>query len=752
MKKESITSVTIKGMHCASCVLNIEKGLKKVDGIHAAEVNFATERAYVTFDPEIVSLEKIYSTIENSGYGVIRPKDHRKVNTDPIFSMEEEKAYRKRALLLLEIRTAIAFLLTAPLFILSMGGMIGFQFPKVIEENNEFFQFWIATPIIFCGYHFFTRGIGSLWRTKTASMDTLVAMGVGSAYLFSVVQSFEVWTYRIPQGTAHLYYETAGFLISSILLGKVLEAVTKGKASEAIKKLAKLSARDASVLFNGEERKIPIEMVKTGDLIRVRPGEKIPVDGIVEEGESSVDESMITGESMPVEKSVGKNVVGSTVNLKGTLLFRATRVGRDTLLAQMIELVEKTQSTKAPIQHVADRIASYFVPVVFCIGCGAFGWWFLAGMGINFALTSFITVMIIACPCALGLATPTAVMMGTGLGAMQGILIKNAEALQKGDEADLVVFDKTGTLTKGIPEVTDIIARNFPKNEILQLAASAEYLSEHSLAQAICRSAEKKGIGLKKIDRFQSITGRGIQCEIDEKKLVLGSPGMMLEAGFNLSEYVYDIQLLEEEGKTVAVVIYDDRTIGLIAVADTLKSSAKETVERLIQQGKQVRMITGDNRITASAVGKAAGIHEVMAEVMPDDKARAIKMLQNQGFTVIMVGDGINDAPALVQADVGIAIGSGTDIAMESGDIVLLVDDLMLVPKTLELSRFTMRTIKQNLFWAFLYNIIAIPLAAGLLYPFTGWLLNPMIAGVAMALSSVSVVGNSLLMKRRIKF
>jgi Cu+-exporting ATPase len=532
-------------------------------------------------------------------------------------------------------------------------------------------------------------------------------------------------------------------------MGKLLEALAKGKTSEAIKTLMGLQPKTATVIRDGKEKEIPIDEVAVGDIVLVKPGQKIPVDGTVVEGHSSVDESMLTGESIPVEKSAGDTVTGATINKTGSFTFEATRIGKDTALAQIIKLVEDAQGSKAPIQALADRIAAVFVPTVMLIALAAFGIWILAGQSFVFSLTIFIAVLIIACPCALGLATPTAVMVGTGIGAKNGILIKSAETLQNAHRVDAVIFDKTGTLTKGEPELTDVIPiDHIPEDDLLQLAASVEKNSEHPLGEAIVKGAASRGLSIKKVEHFKSVTGKGVRGMVDGREVVLGNRQLMSELGFELDGTTRRLEELETEGKTAVLVSVEGNLAGAIAVADTLKEHSKSAVDILKSMGKTVIMITGDNRRTGEAVGRRLGIDRVLAEVLPGDKAEEVKKLQSEGLKVAMVGDGINDAPALTQADVGIAIGSGTDVAIEAGDIVLIRDDLRDVVMAMDLSRYAMIKIKQNLFWAFIYNTLGIPIAAGILYPFIGFLLNPMIAGAAMAFSSVSVVSNSLLMRR----
>jgi Cu+-exporting ATPase len=574
-------------------------------------------------------------------------------------------------------------------------------------------------------------------------MDTLVSIGVGSAYLYSLYVTFAIWSGSPAYGMGNLYYEVAGFLLTFILLGKYFEAVAKGRTSEAIKKLMGLQAKTAVVVRDGQEIEVKIDEVYVGDVVVVKPGGKVPVDGTVIEGHSSVDESMVSGESIPVEKQAGDKVIGATINKTGAFKFKAEKIGKDTFLAQVIRLVEEAQGSKAPVEELADKISAVFVPAVVVIGLASFIIWMLVGQGFVFALTTFIAVLIIACPCALGLATPTAVMVGTGLGAEHGILIKNAEALQKAAQLKVIVFDKTGTLTKGEPEVTDLTNK-----DLLLYAAVAEKRSEHPLAEAIVKKAQAEGINVPDPESFNSISGKGVEAKLKGETILLGNRLLMREKGIAFADKENMLNELEAQGKTVMLVAKNNSLLGLIAVADTLKQYSKEAVAELHGMGREVVMITGDNKRTGEAIAKQVGIGRVLAEVLPQDKADNIKKLQAEGKKVAMVGDGINDAPALAQADIGIAIGTGTDVAIETGEIVLVKDDLRDVVTAIDLSNYSMLKIKQNLFWAFIYNSLGIPIAAGILYPFTGFLLNPIIAGAAMAFSSVSVVTNSLLMKR----
>lgn len=727
-------SITITGMSCASCAVKIENTLARNAGVLSAKVNFANEKAYIEYDPEKIKPDGLHQIIIGAGYKTIDSKEA---------GVDLEKEIKS-----LKLKFIISIILATPLMYFAMATGMKLPLAPWMKEHMALIQFLLTTPIMFVGYQFFTKGITAVVKARAANMDTLVSLGVGSAYLYSLYVSISMWAGSSVFTMKNLYYEIAGFLIAFILLGKFLESIAKGKTSEAIKKLIGLQPKTALILRDGQEEEIPAEEVMVGDIVIVKPGQKIPTDGVVIEGYSSVDESMITGESIPIEKAEGSQIIGATINKNGSFKFKTTKVGKDTALARIIKLVEEAQGSKAPIQKLADKISAYFVPTVVAIAILAFIIWLLVGEGFLFALTIFITVLIIACPCALGLATPTAVMVGTGIGAENGILIKSAESLQMAHQIDTIVFDKTGTLTRGEPELTDIIAYGESEGDILSLAASVEKSSEHPLGEAIVNGAKKRSINLKEIKNFESITGKGVKAIVGGKAVLLGNKRLIEDNNIDVSKFRNDLERLENEGKTAMLVAVNNNLIGIIAVADTLKEFSNKAIAKLKQMKKQVIMITGDNKRTAQAIAKQLGIDRVLAEVLPEGKAQEIKKLQEEGLKVAMVGDGINDAPALVQADIGIAIGTGTDVAIESGDIVLIKDDLRDVVMAMELSRYAMNKIKQNLFWAFFYNTAGIPVAAGILYPFTGFLLNPMIAGAAMAFSSVSVVSNSLLMKR----
>ncbi len=611
--------------------------------------------------------------------------------------------------------------------------------------NNNIILFLLATPVQFWAGWRFYKGTWDALKMKTANMDTLIAAGTSAAWIYSTLVAFIPSVFK-----GETYFDASVIIITLILTGKLLEEIAKGRASSSIKKLMKLQPTIATIIKDGREIEIQIEDVKVGDVIIVKPGGKIPVDGIVVEGYSSVDESMITGESMPVGKKVGDEIIGATINKSGLLKFKATKIGKDTVLQQIIKIVQEALTTKAPIQRLADRVSSYFVPAVIVVAIASFlAWYFIFGVNFIFALTIFIAILIIACPCALGIATPTAILVGTGLGAENGILIKGGEALETAHKLTTVIFDKTGTLTKGEPSVTDIIAsEKTSENDILRIAATAEVGSEHPIGEAIVKKAEEKKIQIPKVKTYETIAGKGIKTEYLNKTILVGNRILMKENKIEIGNIEKDVQNLEEQGKTAVIVSYGNKTIGIIAVADTLKEFSKEAINELHKMNKEIIMITGDNERTARAIANQLGIDRVLAQVLPKDKADEVKKLQEDGKVVAFVGDGINDAPALAQADIGIAIGSGTDVAMETGNIVLIKDDLRDVVTSIDLSRYAIKKIKQNLFWAFFYNTAGIPIAAGLLYPVFGLLLSPIIAAAAMAFSSVSVVGNSLLMKR----
>jgi Cu+-exporting ATPase len=725
------TDLKISGMTCAACANKIEKKLSSLPGVKNAVVNFATEKATVEYSDNQVSIADIKKTVKSLGYEAILQED--KVD------MDEEKARREAEIKKQTFMFAFSAILSLPLLLYMFAEMFTWQWvPKLIMEPK--FQLVLATPIQFiAGWQFYKDSYYAL-KNKSANMSVLIALGTTAAYVFSFVVTF--WGDFIGQES--VYYETAAIIITLIILGKLLEAIAKGKTSDAIKKLMGLQAKTARVVRNGEEVDIPIEEVEVGDLIIVRPGEKIPVDGIIKEGYSTVDESMLTGESIPVDKKIGDEVIGATINKHGTFKFEATKVGKDTALAQIIKIVEDAQGSKAPIQRLADVISAYFVPAVIAIAVITFLVWYFFVDPTNFtrALINFTAVLVIACPCALGLATPTSIMVGTGKGAENGILIKGGEHLEKAHKLTAVVLDKTGTITKGQPELTDVIALNsFDRQEVLRIAAITEKGSEHPLAEAIVKGAENQGFKLASPEDFCAIPGHGVEAKIEGKLVLLGNRKLMKDRKIAVDQFEQDIVKLEEQGKTAMLMAIEDKMAGIIAVADTVKDNSKVAIKELLDLGIEVYMITGDNKRTAHAIAKQVGITNVLAEVLPEDKAEEVQKLKAQGKIVGMVGDGINDAPALASADVGIAIGTGTDVAMEAADITLMGGDLKGIPASIKLSKATMRNIKQNLFWALIYNTLGIPVAA---FGF----LSPVIAGAAMAFSSVSVVTNALRLKR----
>lgn len=747
MKSEKAI-VAVGGMTCASCVANVEKALKSLPGIAQANVNFASEKAVVEYDPSAITEQDIRKAIEEAGYNFLGIMSEDK-STD---FAEQEKEKREKEYQELK-RDFIFAGIGALITVIAMFHPLIPLINKVSPQLLNYFLFLVATPVLFItGRRFFVGAFGAL-RRKTTDMNTLVVVGTFSAWAYSTAVTFFPAFFQNAEKQAHVYFDTTAVIIALILMGRLLEARAKGRAGDAIRKLIGLKAKTARLMRNGKEVDIPIEEVMVGDLVLVRAGEKIPVDGVVKEGRGAVDESMLTGESMPVEKSAGDTVVGGTLNRSGWLLFEAQKVGSETVLAQIIKLVEEAQGSKAQVQRLADKIASYFVPAVIAVAILTFVIWFTVGPAprLTNALLSFVAVLIIACPCALGLATPTAIMVGTGRGAQLGILIKDAQALENAHKVNAVVFDKTGTLTAGKPQVTDIISvdnKIFPVDQVLRFGAIAERNSEHPIGEAILQKAREQGLELAPVDDFEMFEGKGVIAELDGKKIVVGKKKFLEEMGIPTVTLANEVSLLEGHGKTVVFVAIDYKLVGMIALADTLKQSAPSTVKALGEMGNEVFMITGDNEQTAQIIAKEAGITEVFADVLPSEKSEMIKRIQNQGKTVAMVGDGINDAPALAQADVGIALGTGTDIAMETADITLVKDDLKGVVYALQLSKKTMATIKWNLFWAFIYNIVGIPIAAGVLYPFFHIQLNPMIAAFAMAMSSVSVVTNSLRLRK----
>jgi len=814
-KKSEKAHIHITGMTCTTCAATIQKGLAKTPGVEEAKVSFASEKASVEYDPAKVDLAEIKNTISQIGYGVATRKsifpvggmtcascvarvekallsvpgvisasvnlasekatveytegtdiaDLRQAVKEAGYELGSEAetladvaTATQREFRALRKRLILAAALALPIFALSM------LVPYFI--GKPYLLWALATPVQFWAGWRFYRGMWGALRHRTADMNTLIAVGTSAAYLYSMIAVLFPALFATGGLEPHLYFDTSAMIITLILLGRFFEARARGQTSEAIKKLIGLKPKTALVIRDGKEMEIPVEDVQVGDLMLVRPGERVPVDGIVRQGYSSIDESMITGESIPVEKKMGDEVIGATINKTGSFQFEATKVGKDTTLAQIIRLVEEAQGSKAPIQRLADVIAGYFVPIVISIATVTFIIWYFVGPtpALTYAFLNFVAVLIIACPCALGLATPTAIMVGTGKGAEQGILIRSAEALERSHQINTVLLDKTGTLTRGEPEVTDIIAiPSSSQEEVLRLAASAERGSEHPLGEAIVRAALRKKLELAPASDFSAIPGHGVEVSVEGKKLLLGNLKLMTDRGLPLNGLEREAERLWEKGKTVMFLGLDSRIQGIIALADTLKSDAKEALKALHKMGIEVGMLTGDNQRTAQAIAQEVDIDRVLAEVLPEHKAQEVKKLQGEGKVVAMVGDGINDAPALAQADVGIAIGTGTDVAMETGDITLISGDLTGIVTAVSLSKSTMRTIKQNLFWAFAYNTALIPVAAGVLYLVFGQtgvpsglhfilgdygFLNPILAAAAMAASSLTVVFNSLRLRR----
>jgi Cu+-exporting ATPase len=804
--------IPVKGMTCVNCAAAIQKDISKLAGVMSANVNYANEKAVIEFDPAAIGLDEFVSSIKDSGYqavtetvtipiidldvsrvselektvaaidgilkirvnatagtieleyipGQIGMRDIRRTIEKAGFRLPHQAEGRSaidiekeaRAKELAELRTKLvaSAVLSAIVLIGSFQDMLPVA-AVVPRQTMWIILFLLTTPVQFwAGRHFYQNAWASLKHGST-NMNTLVVVGTSAAYGYSTVLTFfpSALGHYVSHGGA--YFDTSAVIITLILFGKYLEARAKSRAGEAIKKLMGLQPRTARVMREGREQDIPIEDVESGDLLIVRPGEKISVDGIIRSGYSTIDESMLTGESLPVDKKIGDPVIGATINKTGTFTFEATKVGKDTMLSQIIRMVQEAQGSKAPIQRLADYISSIFVPAVISIGVITFGLWYVFGPAetrFTFALVNFIAVLIIACPCAMGLATPTAIMVGTGKGAEHGILFKNAESLERAQKIDTIVLDKTGTLTRGEFRVTDIIGNGMSERDILFFAGSAEKGSEHPLGEAIVRATLDKDIPLDQSDEFEALPGHGIHTKVNGKDVLLGNGLLMKDSGISIEKLEGPADALSTHGKTPMFVAIDGKVAGIIAVADTLKEHSKEAVRNLKALGLEVAMLTGDNRLTAQAIADELGITRVLAEVLPQDKMETVRILQAEGRIVAMVGDGINDAPALTQADVGIAIGTGTDVAIEASDVTLIKDDLRVVASAMRLSRRTMKTIKMNLFWAFFYNVIGIPIAAGVLFPLLGsrGLLNPMYASAAMAFSSVSVVSNSLRLKR----
>ncbi|MGY3815528.1 heavy metal translocating P-type ATPase [Globicatella sulfidifaciens] len=737
----------IEGMTCASCAQTIEKAVGKLSGVDKVSVNLATEKMQVSYNPSVISVSDVTGAVSNSGYAAVLEttdtQDH---------SRAEKREKKEKRMKQLSNRFGVSIIFTIPLLIISMGHMVGMPLPNIIDPmtnplNMSLLQLILTLPIMVVSWEYFQKGFKTLFKGHP-NMDSLIALGTAAAFVYSLAAT-------IATGLGYgnfsdlLYYEVTGVILTLHTLGLFLEERSKGQMSSAIEKLVNLAPKTARVIRNGVEQEITVDEVALGDVIRVRPGESMPVDGVVVEGRTSVDESMLTGESIPVEKEIGDEVIGASINKNGSIDYRATRVGSDTTLSQIIKLVEDAQGSKAPIARMADIITRYFVPIVIALAVLAGIAWLIAGQSGIFVLSVIITTLVIACPCALGLATPTGIMVGTGKGAEHGVLIKSGEALETTHNLDTIVFDKTGTLTEGKPIVTDILVTPLiTKENLLYYAASGETGSEHPLGEAIVQKSKEENMTLAKPDHFEAIPGHGIRVEIEGKDMYIGNRKLMLEQKIDLSSMEKESNRLADEGKTPMYLSVDGELAGIIAVADTLKENSMKAVKELRRRGVEVIMITGDNKRTAKAIAKQVGIDRVLSEVLPEDKAEEVKKLQEAGKKVAMVGDGINDAPALAQADIGIAVGSGTDVAIESADIVLMRNDLTAVLTAIDLSHATLRNIKQNLFWAFAYNLVGIPVAMGLLYIFGGPLMSPMFAAVAMSFSSVSVLLNALRLRR----
>lgn len=737
----------IEGMTCASCAQTIEKAVGKLSGVDKASVNLATEKMQVSYNPSAISVSDVIGAVSNSGYAAVLETTETQDN-----SRAEKREKKEKRMKQLSNRFGISIIFTIPVLIISMGPMIDMPLPNIVDPminafNFSLLQLILTLPIMVVSWEYFQKGFKTLFKGHP-NMDSLIALGTAAAFVYSLAAT-------IGTGLGYgnfsdlLYYEVTGVILTLHTLGLFLEERSKGQMSSAIEKLVNLAPKTARVIRNGVEQEITVDEVALGDVIRVRPGESMPVDGVVVEGRTSVDESMLTGESIPVEKESGDEVIGASINKNGSIDYRATRVGSDTTLSQIIKLVEDAQGSKAPIARMADIITGYFVPIVIALAVLAGIAWLIAGQSGIFVLSVIITTLVIACPCALGLATPTSIMVGTGKGAEHGVLIKSGEALETTHNLDTIVFDKTGTLTEGKPIVTDILVTPLiTKENLLYYAASGETGSEHPLGEAIVQKSKEENMTLAKPDHFEAIPGHGIRVEIEGKDMYIGNRKLMLEQKIDLSSVEKESDRLADEGKTPMYLSVDGELAGIIAVADTLKENSMKAVKELRRRGVEVIMITGDNKRTAKAIAKQVGIDSVLSEVLPEDKAEEVKKLQEAGKKVAMVGDGINDAPALAQADVGIAVGSGTDVAIESADIVLMRNDLTAVLTAIDLSHATLRNIKQNLFWAFAYNLVGIPVAMGLLHIFGGPLMNPMFAAVAMSFSSVSVLLNALRLRR----
>ena len=736
----------LSGMTCAACAMTVEMAVKDLETVEDVSVNLATERLSLV-PKEGFDSQQVLDAVAEAGYQAEEKGKDRPFHVSEEAAMKAKELERKKQELLILLLTAL------PLLYISMGSMVGLPLPSFLDHMAHplvfvLSQLLLTLPAVWIGRGFYQRGFRNLIK-KHPNMDSLIAVGTSAAFLYSLYSVGQVFL-GYHAFVHQLYFESVAVIISLVLLGKYLESSAKGRTSQAIQSLLELVPSQATVIRYGEAVTIDTEDIRVGDIIRIKPGERMPVDGLVTEGQTFVDESMMTGESVPIEKKVGDTITSATINQNGSIDYQATRVGSDTTLAQIVRLVEEAQGSKAPIAALADKISLYFVPIVLSLATlSALGWYFLAGESLSFSLSIFIAVLVIACPCALGLATPTAIMVGTGKGAENGILIKSGQALEAAYQLDTIVLDKTGTITVGKPSLTDLLPLgDLNQSDLLQLIASAEQHSEHPLAQAILAAAEEEGLDLLPVSHFEAIVGRGLSAQVEDKWLLIGNESLMKEKNIDSSAFQEQLLKLSQEGKTAMFVAIDGQLAGIIAVADEMKSSSLSAVQELQSMGLEVIMLTGDREETATAIAQKAGIQKVIAGVLPDGKATAIKNLQEAGKKLAMVGDGINDAPALVQADVGIAIGSGADVAIESADVVLMHSDLQDVVKAIKLSQATIRNIKENLFWAFAYNTLGIPIAMGLLHLFGGPLLNPMLAGLAMSLSSVSVVANALRLGR----
>ena len=732
----------ISGMTCAACSSAVERVTRKLESVAESNVNLTTGILTITYDENKLTPADIITKVERAGFGAeLYMEKNKEEKAEAQEHLEEEVKKTKHRLI-------ANIILSIPLLYICLGHMlpIPMPLPSFMDMHMHpmtfaVIQLVLTICVLFNGRKFYIVGFKSLFKGNP-NMDSLVALGTGSAFLYSFVM-----TIMIPHDHTcvhNLYYESAAMVVTLVMVGKYMEGRSKNKTSEAIRKLMELAPDTAIVLRNGEQKEVPVEQVVRGEMILIKPGSRIPLDGVVMEGTTSVDESMLTGESIPVEKEVDDEVIGGSVNYQGAIVVKVTRVGADTTLAKIVKMMEDAQGKKAPISKLADTVAGYFVPVVMAIAIVAAIIWTLLGHDITFVLTIFVSVLVIACPCALGLATPTAIMVGTGLGANHGILIKSGEALEISHKVDAVVLDKTGTITEGKPAVMKVISHSISEEELLKIAASCELVSEHPLGQAIVNGAKEKGIELAKVVDFQSITGQGIEAVLEGKTYYIGNKKLCVEQKIDFTEYEAEAAQIANKGQTPMFVGLEGKVIGIVSVADTLKETSVEAIRKIKELGIEVHMLTGDNKLTAEYIGKKVGVDHVIAEVLPNDKASVVENLQKQGKCVMMVGDGINDAPALVQANVGVAIGSGSDIALDSSDVVLMKSDLNDVYKAIKLSKATIRNIKQNLFWAFFYNACGLPIAAGVLYPINGMLLSPIIGGLAMSFSSVFVVSNAL--------